>query len=63
VFEATVLGEGSRAREFLNQEEARRLYQSHRRGVGRHGNVLWSLLVFARWAEEYLELPRIAAIQ
>jgi asparagine synthase (glutamine-hydrolysing) len=54
MFESTVLAPGCRAGEFLNQEEARRLCQAHRRGVGKHGNVLWSLLVFARWAEEYL---------
>jgi hypothetical protein len=63
VFEETVLATRSRAAEFLNQEEARRLHQAHRRGAGRHGNVLWSLLVFARWAEEYLASPTIAVIR
>ncbi len=54
VFESTVLDPANRACDFLDQAEARRLYQSHRRGSGRHGNLLWSLLIFARWADEYL---------
>jgi asparagine synthase (glutamine-hydrolysing) len=54
VFESTVLDPANRASDFLDQGEARRLYQSHRRGSGRHGSVLWSLLIFARWADEYL---------
>jgi asparagine synthase (glutamine-hydrolysing) len=60
VFESAVLSPESRASEFLNQDEARRLYQSHRRGAGRHGNVLWSVLVFAKWADAYLSLPAMS---
>ena len=29
---------------------------AHLAGTGRQGNVLWSLLVLARWAERYLEV-------
>jgi len=54
VFEEAVLAPGGRAAELLNQDEARRLHQAHLRGVGRHGAVLWSLLVLARWAERHL---------
>lgn len=57
VFESAVLDPGSRAAELLNQDEARRLHQSHLDGVGRHGGVLWSLLVLAHWAERHLS-PR-----
>jgi asparagine synthase (glutamine-hydrolysing) len=33
------------------------LYRSHAAGTGRHGNVLWAVMVLARWAERYLETP------
>jgi asparagine synthase (glutamine-hydrolysing) len=54
LFEASVLAPGSRAAGLLNQTTVRSLYQAHLRGVGRHGSVLWTLLVLARWAERYL---------
>lgn len=53
-FESTVLAPGARAAELLNQDEARRLHQAHLKGVGRHGAILWSLLVLAHWAERHL---------
>jgi hypothetical protein len=30
------------------------LFRSHLANTGRHGAVLWSLLVLARWAERHL---------
>jgi len=54
VFESVVLDPGARAAELLNQNEARRLHQAHLSGAGRHGGVLWSLLVLAHWAERHL---------
>ncbi len=39
----------------INQKTARALDQSHRAGTGRHGKVLWSLLVLAHWANRYLD--------
>jgi asparagine synthase (glutamine-hydrolysing) len=53
-FESAVLGPRARVADFLDLPTAGRLYRSHLAGVGRHGNVLWSLLVLARWAECYL---------
>jgi len=53
-FESTVLSAGSRVNEFLDRSAVARLYRAHQTRVGRHGHVLWSLLVLARWAEEYL---------
>jgi asparagine synthase (glutamine-hydrolysing) len=53
-FEAAVLAPSARARDLVDQATARSLYRSHLSGVGRHGNVLWALLVLARWAEGYL---------
>ena len=37
----------------VDQSEARSLYKAHRAGVGRHGAVLWSLLVLANWSNRY----------
>ena len=54
VFEAAVLQPGSRVKNLLNQNTARRIFHSHLSGAGRHGSVLWSLLILARWTEAYL---------
>jgi asparagine synthase (glutamine-hydrolysing) len=53
-FESAVLDSRARIRDLVDQPAVRSLYRSHLSGVGRHGNVLWSLLVLARWAERYL---------
>lgn len=54
MFESTVLHREARVGGLVNQAVARRVYRDHLRGVGRHGNVLWSLLMLARWANRYL---------
>jgi asparagine synthase (glutamine-hydrolysing) len=54
LFESAVLAPGARVAGLVNQATAQNLYRSHLRGTGRHGSVLWSLLVLARWAERYL---------
>lgn len=54
VFESAVLSPQSRVAGLIDQSTARRLYRAHLAEVGRHGDTLWSLLVLARWAEEYL---------
>jgi asparagine synthase (glutamine-hydrolysing) len=54
MFESAVLDRGARVSGLIDQGVARRIYESHRAGTGRQGNVLWSLLVLARWAERYL---------
>jgi asparagine synthase (glutamine-hydrolysing) len=54
MFEGSVLRPGGRASDLVDRAVAEKLYGAHRSGVGRHGNVLWSLLVLARWAEQYL---------
>jgi asparagine synthase (glutamine-hydrolysing) len=53
-FESAVLDPRARVRDLLDQRAVRSLHHSHLSGMGRHGNVLWSLLVLARWAERYL---------
>lgn len=54
MFESAVLERTARVGTLVDQSTARRLYQAHLRGSGRHGAVLWLLLVLARWADRYL---------
>jgi hypothetical protein len=54
VFESAVLARRSRVAEFVNQAAVERLYRRHLARAGRHGAVLWAVLVLARWGEEYL---------
>ena len=54
MFEECVLDRGAAVGSLIDQEVARDLYRAHASGLGRHGHVLWSLLVLARWAERYL---------
>jgi len=54
VFESTALSANSAVSTLLNQGVVRRIYRQHTAQVGRHGNVLWSILVLAAWAERYL---------
>jgi asparagine synthase (glutamine-hydrolysing) len=60
MFEATVLCPQARVGGLVHQPTAHKLYRAHLRGTGRHGAVLWSLLVLARWAERYLSSFREA---
>jgi asparagine synthase (glutamine-hydrolysing) len=57
-FESAVLDPGARVADLVDQSAARSLYRSHLSGLGRHGAVLWSLLVLACWAERYLAPAR-----
>jgi asparagine synthase (glutamine-hydrolysing) len=54
MFEAAVLQPQARVRDLVDQECVGNLYQAHLRGSGRYGNILWSVLMLARWAERYL---------
>lgn len=54
MIEETVLAPGSKLDGLIERHEAERLYRAHQSGSGRHGPVLWSLLVLARWAERYM---------
>jgi asparagine synthase (glutamine-hydrolysing) len=53
-FEAAVLSPASRISELLDQRGIERLFAAHQARLGRHGQILWALLVFATWLEEYL---------
>ena len=39
--------------QFISVPIARRLFESHCRGIGHHGQLLWSLLVLARWLDAW----------
>lgn len=54
LFEAAVLDAGAPVGPLLNQAAVQKLYRAHCSGIGRHGPVLWSLLVLAHWADRYL---------
>ena len=41
---------------FINVAIARRLFESHCRGMGRHGQLIWSLLVLARWLDTWSQV-------
>jgi asparagine synthase (glutamine-hydrolysing) len=51
--EEHVLGNQSPVSQFIDMGVARRLYDAHLAGASRQGQVLWSLLMLARWAERY----------
>jgi asparagine synthase (glutamine-hydrolysing) len=61
VVETTVLSPRARVADLIDLPTARGLYRSHLAGAGRHGAVLWSLLVLARWCERYLPVTGIGA--
>jgi asparagine synthase (glutamine-hydrolysing) len=54
MFESTVLVRGHRVADLIDQSVAGSLYRSHQAGVGRHGAILWTLLVLAQWCDRYL---------
>jgi asparagine synthase (glutamine-hydrolysing) len=62
MFESAVLDRQARIRSLVDQTTVRSLYQAHLRSTGRHGAVLWMLLVLARWAERYLSTSRSQAL-
>lgn len=53
VFEASVLTNNNRVSALIDQEYARSLYCAHQSGIGRHGAVLWSLLVLGHWCDRF----------
>lgn len=50
-FEDQVFSSTSRLQDLFDRKYVRSLYDSHLRGTGQHGQVLWSLLVLAQWLE------------
>jgi asparagine synthase (glutamine-hydrolysing) len=56
-FESAVLDPRARVGDLVDQATARGVYRAHLSGRGRHGGILWSLLLLARWADRYLGTP------
>ena len=48
-----VLNSNSLLAQYINVDAARLMYESHCRGTGRHGQLIWSLLVLARWLDAW----------
>ncbi len=44
-----VLNESGPMAQFIQVSKVRQLFDAHCRGTGRHGQLIWSLLVFSRW--------------
>jgi asparagine synthase (glutamine-hydrolysing) len=55
--EQTVLAPDSPLSEIIDQRYAQRLNRAHQTRTGRHGGLLWSLLVLDRWMNTYLRPP------
>jgi asparagine synthase (glutamine-hydrolysing) len=48
-----VLNPDAAIAQFIHVASVRRLFEAHCRGFGRHGQLIWSLLVFARWLDAW----------
>ncbi len=53
MFESAVLTPQTPVSTLVDQATVRRIYRAHLAGTSRQGQVLWSLLMLARWAERY----------
>jgi asparagine synthase (glutamine-hydrolysing) len=58
MFEDSVLAGNGPVRGLIDPAVVRRLFTAHGRGTGRHGHLLWSILVLARWGERHLGRSR-----
>jgi asparagine synthase (glutamine-hydrolysing) len=56
-FQDTVLASNGAIRSLIDRAEVGRLFARHQRGTGGLGQILWSLLILADWAERYLTPP------
>ena len=48
-----VLNPNGAIAQFINVANARQLFESHCHGIGRHGQLIWSLLILARWLDAW----------
>ena len=48
-----VLNPNGAIAQFINVAKARQLFESHCNGIGRHGQLIWSLLILARWLDAW----------
>jgi asparagine synthase (glutamine-hydrolysing) len=49
--------------QFIDLKSVQGLFDSHCRGIGRHGQVIWSLLVLARWLDAWGRPDRLPSTQ
>jgi asparagine synthase (glutamine-hydrolysing) len=56
-FVDTVLAPNGVVGSLIDRGEVGRLFARHQKGVGGLGQILWSLLILADWAERYLAPP------
>ncbi len=61
VFEQSVLSSTAKIADYLDMRVVRRLYTMHCNRSGRHGNLLWAILVLGAWMECYLTEPLVSA--
>lgn len=54
IFECTVLSPSAKIGDYLDLQLVRRLFAMHCNRSGRHGNLLWAILVLGAWMERYL---------
>jgi asparagine synthase (glutamine-hydrolysing) len=54
LFESLALNPHARVSAIIDPTAVRGLYRSHLRGMGNNGQVLWSILVLAKWCDRYL---------
>lgn len=59
-FHDVVLRPAASIADYIDTAEAERLYRQHCRHTGRHGQVLWSLLILGRWLETWAQPERPA---
>jgi asparagine synthase (glutamine-hydrolysing) len=57
-FQDTVLNPNGAIGSLIDRREVGQLFHRHLRGSGSHGQILWSLLILADWAERYLRPAR-----
>lgn len=50
---AHVLNPSGMMAQFMNVDKMTSLFEAHCRGTGRHGQLIWSLLIFARWLDAW----------
>ncbi len=60
--ETHVLSSKGQMSQYFHLPALRRIFDAHCRGTGRHGQLLWSLLIFARWLHAW-GTPSSAAIR
>ena len=58
-----VLNPNGAIAQFIDVANARQLFESHCNGIGRHGQLIWSLLILARWLDAWGANPSRSALK